>query len=73
VHATDTTQMSNGENQCQKERLRRKWATHGSVALQSNEVCAMTRVTLFELWKPAKKDQAETQKYILQTNGELRL
>ena len=41
--------------------------------LQSNAVCAMTCVTLFELWKLAKKDQAKAQKYILQTNGELRL
>jgi hypothetical protein len=41
--------------------------------LQSNEVCAMTCVTLFELWKLAKKDQTKAQKYILQTNGELRL
>jgi len=41
--------------------------------LQSNEVCAMTCVTLFELWKLAKKDQAKAQKYILQTNGELKV
>jgi hypothetical protein len=41
--------------------------------LQSNQVCAMTCVTLFELWKLAKKDQAEARKHILQTNGELRL
>ena len=41
--------------------------------LQSNEVCAMTCITLFELWKLAKKDQAKAQKYVLQTNGELRL
>jgi hypothetical protein len=41
--------------------------------MQSNEVCAMTCVTLFELWKLAKKDQTEAQKRILQTNGELRV
>ena len=41
--------------------------------MKSNEVCAMTCITLFELWKLAKKDQAKAQKLILETNGELTL
>jgi len=41
--------------------------------LQANEVCAMTCVTLFGLWKLARKDQQKAKELILKTNGELKL
>jgi hypothetical protein len=41
--------------------------------LKLRQVCAMTCVTLFELWKLAVKDQARVRKLILETKGELRV
>jgi len=41
--------------------------------LKLKEVCAMTCVTLFELWKLSKKDQLKARKLVFETNGELKL
>jgi hypothetical protein len=41
--------------------------------MKINNVCGMTCVTLFELWKRSKKNPADVKKFILQTRGELRL
>jgi hypothetical protein len=41
--------------------------------MQSKNICAMTCVTLFELWRLTKKNPIQVKKQILQTNGELRL